>query len=141
MPDTVLVPMDGSSKAEEALAYALDTYDADVTVLFVADLGMNAPSLEGVPGAASADLEAAAREQAEPVFETATERAAEHDAPLDTAFEIGTPANTIVDYADTGGFDEIVIGTHGRTGAGRVLLGSVAETVARRSPVPVTIVK
>ncbi|GAB6878056.1 universal stress protein [Halorubrum gandharaense] len=141
MPDSVLVPMDGSSKAEDALTYALDTYDADVTALFVADLGMNASSLEGVPGAAISDLEAAARDQAEPVFETAEELADEHDATLDTAFETGTPANTIVDYAEEGGFDEIVIGTHGRTGASRVLLGSVAETVARRSPVPVTIVK
>ncbi|MDZ7731027.1 MAG: universal stress protein [Natrialbaceae archaeon] len=37
--------------------------------------------------------------------------------------------------------DRIVIGSHGRTGLSRVLLGSVAEEVARRAPIPVTIVR
>jgi nucleotide-binding universal stress UspA family protein len=46
-----------------------------------------------------------------------------------------------VDYAAEHDIDHIVVGSHGRTGASRILLGSVAETVARRSPVPVTIVR
>ena len=37
--------------------------------------------------------------------------------------------------------DAVYIGGHGRTGAARILLGSVAESVVRRSPVPVTVVK
>ena len=44
------------------------------------------------------------------------------------------PARTIVEYADEEGFDDIVIGSHGREGISRVLLGSGAGTVVRRGP-------
>lgn len=52
----------------------------------------------------------------------------------------GRVAQAIVDAAERFGADLIVMGTHGRTGLQRVLLGSVAEGVLRRSPVPVVVV-
>ena len=55
--------------------------------------------------------------------------------------KIGTPANEIVDYADENNIDLIVLGTHGRTGLKRVLMGSVAEVVMRRSKCPVLALK
>ena len=63
------------------------------------------------------------------------------DCDVETAIEVGRPAATIVEEARERDVDHIVVGSHGRTGASRILLGSVAETVARRSPVPVTIVR
>jgi nucleotide-binding universal stress UspA family protein len=52
----------------------------------------------------------------------------------------GPVAQAILDAAERYGADLIVMGTHGRTGLQRVLLGSVAESVLRRSPVPVLVV-
>lgn len=49
----------------------------------------------------------------------------------------GDPRMVIVDYAQRNGFDLVVMGTHGRTGRERQLIGSVAETVVRASRVPV----
>jgi nucleotide-binding universal stress UspA family protein len=49
----------------------------------------------------------------------------------------GNPAPTIVEIAKERGCDLIVMGSHGRTGLGRLLMGSVAETVVRRAGCPV----
>ena len=54
-----------------------------------------------------------------------------------TAVESGSPASEIVRYAERHGVDLIVVGTHGRTGVTRALLGSVAERVVRTAPCPV----
>jgi nucleotide-binding universal stress UspA family protein len=53
----------------------------------------------------------------------------------------GAPAFTIVDVAKEGNYDMIVIGTHGRTGLPRVMLGSVAENVVRHAHCPVLTVR
>ncbi|MDB4970216.1 MAG: UspA domain protein [Myxococcales bacterium] len=50
---------------------------------------------------------------------------------------IGPAVDEIVRLASSGEYDVVVMGTHGRTGVGRLLLGSVAEGVMRRSPIPV----
>jgi nucleotide-binding universal stress UspA family protein len=52
----------------------------------------------------------------------------------------GRPAATIVEFARESGSDLIVIGAHGRTGAARVIMGSVAEHVVRTAPCPVPVV-
>jgi nucleotide-binding universal stress UspA family protein len=54
---------------------------------------------------------------------------------------IGPPAETIARFARRGRFDKIVMGTHGRTGMSRLLMGSVATKVLHLSTVPVTLVK
>jgi nucleotide-binding universal stress UspA family protein len=47
---------------------------------------------------------------------------------------------TVLEYADDHGIDQIVLGSHGRSGIDRMLLGSVAETVTRRARIPVTVI-
>jgi universal stress protein A len=49
----------------------------------------------------------------------------------------GIPAQEIITLAETGGFDLIVMGTHGRTGVPHMLIGSVTERVIRHAPCPV----
>jgi nucleotide-binding universal stress UspA family protein len=56
---------------------------------------------------------------------------------VETAKSVGEPAAEIVEHAQQGGFDLVVMSTHGRTGIAHALLGSVAERVVRRCPVPV----
>jgi nucleotide-binding universal stress UspA family protein len=57
--------------------------------------------------------------------------------PVVTAVESGAPAAQIVRYAERKGIGLIVLGTHGRTGVSRALVGSVAERVVRIAPCPV----
>jgi nucleotide-binding universal stress UspA family protein len=77
----------------------------------------------------------------DPTPRPALERLAEdlgREVPVVTAVVAGLPvAEEIVRYARTHGIDLIVVGTHGRTGPSRLLLGSVAERVVRTAPCPV----
>jgi nucleotide-binding universal stress UspA family protein len=54
---------------------------------------------------------------------------------------VGDPAVAIADLAKSDGVDLIVMGTHGRTGLRRLLMGSVAEAIVRRAPCPVFVLK
>ncbi len=64
-------------------------------------------------------------------------------AGLTVVIEIveGNSHEEIVDYITEHGIDMVIMGTHGRTGLDRVVMGSVAERVVRRSPVPVVTVR
>jgi nucleotide-binding universal stress UspA family protein len=139
MISEILVPMDGSEMAEHALEYALENHpDADVTVLHVA--GEPGPMWAAATTLALADdLEEAAAEKAEPVFERASEIAAERDATVETAVAVGSPARAILNRVDD--YDAVVVGSHGGSLADRLLVGNVAQSVFRRSPVPVTVVR
>jgi universal stress protein A len=55
--------------------------------------------------------------------------------------ELGDPATSILEHAGNGGYDLLVLGTHGRTGLSHMLLGSVAEKVVRRARCPVLTVR
>ena len=58
-----------------------------------------------------------------------------------TRVESGRAVETILTIAHEGDFDLIVMGTHGRTGVAHLILGSVAEKIVRKSPVPVLTVR
>jgi nucleotide-binding universal stress UspA family protein len=141
MSDRVLVPYDGSTQATNALKFTFEKFpDADVTVLYVIHIP------EGYWGAfdgpeVQPPVTEKAREHAEDVLETPRELAADRGLELDTDVLAGQPDNRIVEYAEEEGFDLIVVGSHGREGISRVLLGSVAEDVVRRSPTPVVVVR
>jgi nucleotide-binding universal stress UspA family protein len=53
----------------------------------------------------------------------------------------GVPADKILEYIKTKNIDLVIMGTHGRSGVSRLMMGSVAEKVLRQSPVPVLVVK
>lgn len=136
--------MDDSEPAWSALRYGLSTFpDASFTVLHVHDFA-NYHTYGGSMGVAFADgelIERHRREQASALFAEVVELAESDDREIDTETETGSPATVIVSYAEKQGVDWIVIGSHGRTGLRRLLQGSVAEAVIRRSPVPVTVVR
>ena len=60
---------------------------------------------------------------------------------LPTALRKGEPAPAILELAESEAVEMIVMGTHGHTGLSRLLMGSVAEDIARRATCPVTLVK
>jgi nucleotide-binding universal stress UspA family protein len=71
---------------------------------------------------------------------TTVKAAVDDDIPLTTATQRGVPHQAILEYAADEGCDCIVMGTHGRSGLDRVLLGSVTERVVRHADVPVLVV-
>ncbi len=138
----ILVPVDGSEQARVALEHALAEHpDATVTGLSVINPLETARTTEMGALSYAEEWYERAEARAESVLDNARETAAEYDIPFETAIEIGRPSREIVRYAEEGEFDAVVIGSHGRTGVSRILLGSVAEAVVRRSPVPVTVVR
>lgn len=139
MIERVLVPMDESVMAAEALRFALEVYpEAEVTVLHV--VGEPSGFLGEATGIALADdIEAAAEEHASAIFERAHEIAAEYDAEIDTTVGMGHPGKAIVEEATN--FDTVVIGSHGGSLKDRLFVGNVAERVFRRAPVPVTTIR
>ena len=68
-------------------------------------------------------------------------RPADPEVPVEHVLDDGDPAGVIVHLAQERRCDLIVMGTHGRTGLGRLLLGSVAERVMRTAPCPVLTVR
>jgi nucleotide-binding universal stress UspA family protein len=65
----------------------------------------------------------------------------DQQVPTEHILMLGTPATDILRLAEEHNVDMIVMGTHGRTGLGRMLMGSVAESIVRRAPCPVLTVK
>ena len=141
MPDNVLVAFDGSPLSERALTYALENFpDATITTLYVIDPVDSVIDVEAGGLPVAADWYENAQERATDIHTTAADLAAAHEIDIDTVTEVGRPARTILEYASGHGIDQIVLGSHGRSGLDRTLLGSVAETVTRRARIPVTIV-
>jgi len=138
MPDHVLVPFDGTPHAETALSFAATEWpDASLTLLYVVDPVTAGFTQRALPGSSETWYENA-RETAREQFASARDRV---DRPVETRIDVGSPARVVVDVASEDPFDHVVIGSHGREGVSRILLGSVAEGVVRRSPVPVTVVR
>jgi nucleotide-binding universal stress UspA family protein len=142
MSKRILVPIDGSPQSTDALEHALEEFaDDEITLLHVIDpidAGYSAPV--GIPGGSEEWYESA-KAESEELFDEAQELADQFGVTLRTATEMGRPSRTIVGFAEDEGFDQIVMGSHGRSGVSRILLGSVAETVVRRATIPITVVR
>ena len=139
MAKRVFVPTDGSEGAWHALDHAAAEHpDARLTLLFVINLvGAGAGGQAGDIGYAEEWYETA-EQRAEALFDDAADRL---DGSFDSEITVGRPAHAIVAFAEEHPIDAIVMGSRGREGVTRILLGSVAETTVRRSPVPVTVVR
>ncbi|MFC6755914.1 MULTISPECIES: universal stress protein [Haloarcula] len=169
MYQNILFPTDGSDGAEAALDHAVahaNRYDATLHVLFVAKddfgpSGMVEKEHEGVERSEMVGGEEIVRERAaasktgmtnKPPAEGGTVREqglvlvedvadSVSGVPVETAVLSGDPSKRIREYADDNDVDLIVMGTHGRTGVDRYLLGSVTEKVVRTADQPVLTVR
>jgi len=138
MYDRILVPTDGSPSMETVVDHALElvrVHDATLHGLYVVDTGNFATlpvetSWDGVTELLRDEGEQAVADFEEMVGEV----------PVETAIREGNPSREIVEYARENDCDTVVMGTHGRGGIDRLLLGSVAERVVRATPVPVVTV-
>lgn len=136
--ERLLVPTDGSASASAAVDHALDLadeLDAAVDVLSVvneASLGLDTRSTVILD-----EIEAQADEAVGDVVATAESRGIEAAGHV----TYGSPAQTICERVDEVDAHAIVMGTTGRSGLDRVLLGSVAERTVRNADVPVLTVR
>jgi len=140
----ILIPLDSSELAELALDHAFGIArlsDAKITLLHVL------PPIQDV----------LATETGHPIFvdqqwesqqvlalqylKNICKRMSCPDLKINTVVEMGTPAETIIDYARQHPIDLIVMATHGRSGVQRWVYGSVADKVLRGADVPVLLVR
>jgi nucleotide-binding universal stress UspA family protein len=136
MYDAILVPTDGSEGAAAAGEHAIDIarrYDATVHVLYAVD-----PRMSPVHEAMDHDelvalIEDTGGKPTTPVCDRAEQAGLEAVETI----EIGVPYEVIERYVDDADVDLVVMGTHGRTGLERGLLGSVTERVVRTVDAPV----
>lgn len=141
MYDRILVPTDGSEAADSAVDHATDLarqYDAELHALSVVD---TRDLRFGAPAASPNEVEAAMEERAETATSRVRDRAAAEDVDAVAAVRNGLPSEEIRAYVDAEDCDLVVMGTHGRTGVERYILGSVTERVLRRGDVPVLAVQ
>lgn len=137
----VLIPYDGSDQSKAALEYAASNHDDDELVLLHV-LDFVESGYSAAPDMALAGYWEEWYEQAEASGKKLLDNAAATlETDPETEIIVGQPARAIVEYIEEHDVDAVVIGSHGRDGLSRVLLGSVAEIVVRRSPVPVTVVR
>lgn len=140
MAKHVLVPVDHSTHAREAMEFALEEYpEAEITVLHV--ISPTAVFAVSEPAAWDDRMLERKQEDAEELLTDLRNEAGDRRDDIRTEIVYGRTPQSIIEYAGEFDADRIVIGSHGRTGFSRVMLGSVAETVVRRSPVPVTVVR
>jgi nucleotide-binding universal stress UspA family protein len=130
----ILYATDFSSYSNQAYFHAValaESHGAALTILYVYSPGFGTPPARGEPDADRQYW----REQLEQI------------RPLDGKISVrhilleGEPATEIVQFARENGMDLIVMGTHGRSGLERLLMGSVAEKVMREAPCSVLVVK
>lgn len=143
MAYTVLIPYDGSEQADHALDHAVTYFaDSDIVLLSVINPAESVylSEEEGL-GAFPENWYETAQEQTQLRLDAAAAHAEEAGVTVQTTIEVGRPSRAITEFADEHDVDHIVMGSHGRSGVSRILLGSVAEAVIRRSPVPVTVVR
>lgn len=138
LPKTILVPTDLSEAAEAAVDYACElATQLGATVHLVHVIGI--PAL-GVPELGVALTSTMIDTMVEDAQKALDELAASRRSRATigkTVLKTGDARDMIDQAAEELGADLIVIGTHGRRGVSRVLLGSVAETVVRTAPCPV----
>jgi nucleotide-binding universal stress UspA family protein len=135
--ETVVIATDGSESVERAVAVAVDLaerFGATVHALSVVDID----DVEGAPESVREDFRSALAESA---GEATEEIETEVENDVETAVREGRPAAEITSYAEEMDADVVAMGTRGRHGENRFLIGSVAERVVRTCPVPVMTVR
>jgi nucleotide-binding universal stress UspA family protein len=137
-----LIPVDGSKTSERAVRHVIELTRGgepmEVHLINVQDPA-DAPELKRFMK--PAEIKRIQREHGAAVLATAARLLERAGVPCKTHVMIGDPAETIAKFAKRGGFQKIIMGTHGRGAIAGLLMGSVATKVLHHSSVPVTLVK
>jgi len=147
MYENILIPTDGSETAKSAVDHAIDhaqKYGARLHALYVVDIdavnfGLGTEQVDRIKQGNFGEM-TELKERAEAATGVVVDAAAEYDVDVVEEVRVGTPHDVIAGYANNEGIDLVVMGSHGRSGVRRALLGSVTERVLRSTHVPVLVV-
>lgn len=138
--DDILVPTDGSDCAQAAVAHALalaERFDSRLHAVSVIDTASLATGTEmGIPPGLLEQLEENAAEATRAIEDAAGDAGVDCVGVVDT----GGVRRVLLNYAEEHDIDLVCLGTHGRSGLDRVLVGSTAEGLVRRADAPVVTV-
>ncbi len=145
----ILVPLDGSTLAEAALPHAVAVarrFEASLTLLQVVTTlpvaaAIDAGATAGAETVMSVEALEASEQAAHEYLDQVTQRRELGDIPVQAKVVRGRPAREIARLARGEGVDLIVMSTHGRSGLGRLVFGSVADQVLRESGIPILLVR
>ncbi|HEX6282533.1 MAG TPA: universal stress protein [Nitrososphaera sp.] len=148
-PSRILVAVDGSDTSMKAADYAItlaknSSNEAEIFVINVVDLP---PIFKLLPSDTRKQLIRIGRQQASQIFDTIDEMAKSHDVKTNrintemVETSSVSAADEIIRYAQEKDVDLIVVGTKGRSGMSKALLGSVASKVVTYSPCSVLVVR
>lgn len=133
--DRLLVAIDDSQKSYQAVEYALSEFpEANIEVIHVPEIPLFASDPDK-------QASVVAEEYAQDILSEAKSLAAKYDQSIETEIRFGHPATEVISYADERDIDHIIVGSQGKQGAKRLLLGSVAESIVRQAHCPVTVVR
>ena len=151
MFERIVVSLDGSELAEQILPYAVEQarrFNSALGLLrVVSEPVLLTPGIPGVAGGAVVTTrmgKQAEKEQLEAnnyLTAIAERLLAKYQLKAECISLIGPAGQTIVDYASNNQINLIAIATHGRTGPGRAIFGSVAEYVLRHSRLPILLIR
>ncbi|MFC6731094.1 MULTISPECIES: universal stress protein [unclassified Haladaptatus] len=147
MYQDILIPTDGSDTASVAIDHAVDlaaTYGAKLHALYVVDIdavnfGLGTEQVDRITQGNFGEM-TELQEKADAATGAVAAAAASRDVQVHEEVRVGAPHEVIADYADDAGADLVVMGSHGRSGVKRALLGSVTERVLRTTHRPVLVV-
>jgi nucleotide-binding universal stress UspA family protein len=135
----IVIATDGSEKNMSAVIEGLmiaRVTGAELHIIYVVD---TKALTTGVIEESYAGMYDSLREEGEQALDQAKELAGDLD--VETSLLTGKPATEIARFVKDHGTDLLVIGTQGKTGLGKLILGSVAETIVRTSPCSVLVVR
>ena len=137
----ILVAVDGSKSAMDAVDYAIDMakkFNAQLTTLTVSHIS----GFASLPDAIKQSKEKHALESKQ-WFDKVSQNAKQNDVQIKTELIDSQMSvdGTIVEYAESHDIDLIILGTKGRSGIKKLLLGSVATAVVKYATCPVMVVK
>jgi len=141
----ILVAVDGSKSAMDAADYAIDMakkFNAQLTTLTVSHISLSSYGLASLLDAIKQSKEKHALESKQ-WFDKVSQNAKQNDVQIKTELIDSQMSvdGTIVEYAESHDIDLIILGTKGRSGIKKLLLGSVATAVVKYATCPVMVVK
>jgi nucleotide-binding universal stress UspA family protein len=139
----ILVPLDGSTVAEQVLPSAVSVAQAfgAEMILFQVPIAYVSGSLMGEWYLPFRGVLEIAEQDAQAYLDRVAGRLKEQGVNVSTAMQIGAVAESIIGYAEANRMDLIAMCTHGRRGLGRWTMGSVADRVLRASSTPILLVR
>ncbi len=135
---TILVPMDGSKSSFKALTKAIflaKKCNSSITALYVLRTAFDNPNLIYVPQTQN-ELK-----KVEKFLDTAKNQVIKNSIKFKKKIVFGHEAKEVIDFAQKGKFDLIVIGARGRGTLKQMLLGSVSTAIVHSSKIPVLVIK